>query len=96
MEKRRHSNRWSATSSDSRSPRDLASHDGRGAPNPRPHADDIDPGDFPVDWLGRDITVDVEAKAKEAAVVRVRAALESRMTNSRATAKRASRRRLAR
>ena len=36
---------------------------------PKPHADYIDPADFPACWLGRTMTVDVEAKAKELAVV---------------------------
>jgi len=40
--------------------------------NPRPHADFIDPSDFPSEWLGRSITVDVEAKAKDDAVVKLR------------------------
>jgi UV DNA damage endonuclease len=39
--------------------------------NPKPHADYIDPADFPVCWKGRDMTVDVEAKAKELAVTRL-------------------------
>jgi UV DNA damage endonuclease len=39
--------------------------------NPRPHADFIDPADFPECWLGREMTVDVEAKAKEQAVARL-------------------------
>ena len=38
---------------------------------PRPHADYIDPEDVPDCWLGRNMTVDVEAKAKELAVVRL-------------------------
>lgn len=37
----------------------------------RPHADFIDPADVPECWLGREMTVDVEAKAKEVAVVRL-------------------------
>jgi len=37
--------------------------------NPKPHADYIDPADFPACWLVRKITVDVEAKAKELAVI---------------------------
>ena len=49
--------------------------DGAGAPNPRPHADYIDPSDVPRSWLTRDITVDVEAKAKDDAIVRLRDAL---------------------
>lgn len=39
--------------------------------NPKPHADYIDPADFPACWQGRMMTVDVEAKAKELAVVRL-------------------------
>lgn len=39
--------------------------------NPRPHADYIDPADLPDCWLGQEMTVDIEAKAKEEAVVRV-------------------------
>jgi UV DNA damage endonuclease len=45
--------------------------DGWSATNPRPHADYIDLADFPESWLGRRMTVDVEAKAKERAVVRL-------------------------
>jgi UV DNA damage endonuclease len=41
----------------------------------KPHADYIDPADFPDCWQGRDMTVDVEAKAKEMAVVRLMADL---------------------
>jgi UV DNA damage endonuclease len=40
-------------------------------PAPRPHADYIDPADVPDCWIGRQMTVDVEAKAKELAVVRL-------------------------
>jgi UV DNA damage endonuclease len=50
--------------------------DGWSSPNPRPHADYIDPADFPDAWLGRTMTVDVEAKAKERAVVAVKEAVE--------------------
>ena len=39
--------------------------------NPKPHADYIDPADFPECWRGREMTVDVEAKAKELAVGRL-------------------------
>jgi UV DNA damage endonuclease len=49
--------------------------DGWSARNPRPHADYIDPADFPPAWLGRHITIDVEAKAKERAVVALMSAL---------------------
>jgi UV DNA damage endonuclease len=38
---------------------------------PRPHADYIDPADVPACWQDRAMTVDVEAKAKELAVVRL-------------------------
>lgn len=40
-------------------------------PKPRPHADYIDPADVPACWHARTMTVDVEAKAKEKAVVRL-------------------------
>ena len=46
---------------------------------PRPHADYIEPGDVPDFWLEREMTVDVEAKAKELAVVRL---MEELRTNS--------------
>lgn len=39
--------------------------------NPRPHADFIDPADFPEVWNGFPVTVDVEAKAKELAVLKL-------------------------
>jgi UV DNA damage endonuclease len=45
------------------------------SPNPRAHADYIDPDDFPDAWHGRTMTIDVEAKAKERAVLAVKAAL---------------------
>ena len=52
---------------------------GWGGGDPRPHADYIDPGDLPAVWLDiarrRGLTVDVEAKAKERAVVALAAAL---------------------
>ncbi len=44
---------------------------GWGGGDPKPHADYIDPADIPDCWLGREMTVDVEAKAKELAVVRL-------------------------
>ncbi|HSR35885.1 MAG TPA: hypothetical protein VLL73_01795, partial [Desulfurivibrionaceae bacterium] len=45
--------------------------------DPKPHADFIDPVDFPPCWqaLTADYTVDVEAKAKELAVVRLMGAM---------------------
>ena len=39
--------------------------------SPKPHADYIDPADFPDCWRGRKMTVDIEAKAKELAVIRL-------------------------
>ena len=48
---------------------------GWSAGNQRPHADYIDPADFPRSWIGRRMTVDVEAKQKERAVVRLMADL---------------------
>jgi UV DNA damage endonuclease len=44
----------------------------------RPHHDFIDPADFPDCWRDRDLTVDVEAKAKELAVLKLKADLASR------------------
>ena len=44
----------------------------------RPHHDFIDPADFPDCWRDLDITVDVEAKAKELAVLKLKADLASR------------------
>jgi UV DNA damage endonuclease len=44
-------------------------------PDPRPHADFIDPNDFPRCWKGFNVTVDVEAKAKELAVLELQQAL---------------------
>ncbi len=53
--------------------------DGANASNPLPHADYIDPDDFPSNWLDRDITVDIEAKAKDDAIVSLREALRSQL-----------------
>jgi UV DNA damage endonuclease len=52
--------------------------DGWASPNPRPHADYIDPADFPASWEGRAMTIDVEAKAKERAVLAIRDELAAR------------------
>ena len=43
--------------------------------DPRPHADYIDPADVPKDWVRMEVTVDVEAKAKERAVLALKAPL---------------------
>jgi UV DNA damage endonuclease len=45
------------------------------SPAPRLHADFIRFADFPAAWRGRRMTVDVEAKSKELAVLRLRAQL---------------------
>ena len=39
--------------------------------NIKPHADYIDPADFPECWKGLTATVDIEAKAKELAVLQL-------------------------
>ena len=39
---------------------------------PGPHADFIDIADFPVEWHGLEATIDVEAKAKELAVLQLK------------------------
>ncbi len=44
---------------------------GWGEGNPKPHADYIDPDDIPAFWRERVMTVDIEAKAKELAVIRL-------------------------
>ena len=57
--------------------------DGWASPNPRPHADYIDPADVPHTWVGRRMTMDVEAKAKECAVVRLMDAVKRRRSGGR-------------
>lgn len=55
-----------------------SSRDGWDAKNPRPHADYIDPADIPAAWLAMPaVTVDIEAKEKERAVLALKAALIS-------------------
>ena len=46
--------------------------DGWDGPRPERHHDYIDVGDFPECWRGLDLTVEVEAKAKELAVLKLR------------------------
>jgi UV DNA damage endonuclease len=50
---------------------------GWAAGDPKPHADYIDLADVPTCWLGRTMTVDIEAKAKELAVVKLMTELKS-------------------
>jgi UV DNA damage endonuclease len=45
-------------------------------PHPNRHRDFVDPTDFPDSWRDLDLAVDVEAKAKERAVLALREALE--------------------
>jgi len=52
--------------------------DGWSGRDPKPHADYIDPADVPREWLDMRVTVDVEAKAKELAVVQVMAEMAGR------------------
>lgn len=48
-------------------------------PQPERHHDYVDVTDFPSEWLSLAVTVEVEAKAKELAVRRLREALRERM-----------------
>ena len=50
--------------------------------NPRNHHDYIDAGDFPSCWANIDITVEVEAKAKELAVLKLKQDLIDRIYNN--------------
>lgn len=50
--------------------------DGWKGADPRPHHDYIDIKDFPACWRKLDITVEVEAKAKETAIARLRQELK--------------------
>ncbi|MFL5491351.1 MAG: hypothetical protein ACJ8AV_08040, partial [Gemmatimonadales bacterium] len=56
-------------------------------PNNRAHADYIDSNDFPDVWLGRSMTVDVEAKAKERAVVAIMQSLNEALPLAKTTRK---------
>ena len=46
--------------------------------NPRPHADFIDPDDVPQEWHGKTMTIDVEAKEKERAVLAIAQAMRKK------------------
>ena len=50
---------------------------GWGGGDARKHHDYIDPGDFPECWRNLNITVEVEAKAKELAVLRLKKTIEN-------------------
>ena len=52
--------------------------DGWRKPRPNRHHDYINPRDFPGEWLDKDCTVEVEAKAKELAVHKLQEALRRR------------------
>ncbi|HYG74622.1 MAG TPA: UV DNA damage repair endonuclease UvsE [Planctomycetota bacterium] len=52
---------------------------GWSAKDPRAHADYINPRDVPAEWLEMDVTVDIEAKAKELAVLKLKRWLKSRV-----------------
>ena len=52
--------------------------DGWKGSKPQRHHDYIDPADFPDEWRGWPLTVEVEARAKELAVLALRSALRSR------------------
>jgi UV DNA damage endonuclease len=54
--------------------------EGWDGPRPQRHHDFIDPGDFPESWKAYDLTVEVEAKAKEVAVLRLRETLERQIS----------------
>jgi UV DNA damage endonuclease len=46
--------------------------------DPKPHAEMIDINDFPQQWIGLDVTIDIEAKAKELAVLEMMRKLAGR------------------
>ena len=58
---------------------------GWGTPPIRPHGDYIRVRDFPDSWLGLNITVEVEAKAKELAVLRLQKELRGRSAENKAS-----------
>lgn len=55
--------------------------DGWGSPNPRMHANFIDPADVPDEWRGKRMTIDVEAKEKERAVLAISGILQGKWRN---------------
>ena len=61
--------------------------EGWSGPRPERHHDFIDITDFPVCWNELDMTVEVEAKAKEPAVLKLKADLERQLTRRKARQK---------
>ncbi len=57
--------------------------EGWDGPKPSRHHDFVDAADFPTEWLGWPLTVEVEAKAKEVAVVRLINDLQQRVPRGR-------------
>lgn len=53
--------------------------DGWGSANPRPHAEFINPADVPIEWMGKRVTIDVEAKMKERAVIAIRDTMQEQL-----------------
>jgi UV DNA damage endonuclease len=53
--------------------------DGWGSANRRPHAEFINPADVPPEWMGKRVTIDVEAKMKERAVIAIRATMQEQL-----------------
>ena len=56
---------------------------GWGGSDPKPHADYIELSDFPELWIDREMTLDVEAKSKELAVVQLMEDLKNKMNERR-------------
>lgn len=48
-------------------------------PQPNRHHDEVDPRDFPRCWLPLDVTIEVEAKGKEPAVLKLKQAIARRL-----------------
>lgn len=57
--------------------------DGWDGNDPKPHHDYVNAADFPAEWLDGGFTVDVEARAKEAAVLQLKDAVEQARRKSR-------------
>lgn len=59
--------------------------DGWTGPKPERHHDFLDVQDFPIHWLGLDVTVEIEAKAKEVAVLKLNKELDGAQAGSTAS-----------